>query len=47
MQCSPGFNFDSPSELCIEYCGDGKKFDIECDDGNNESGDGCTLDCKV
>lgn len=31
----------------MEFCGDGKKFVVECDDGNNEDGDGCSLDCKI
>ena len=29
-------------------CGDGKRLDPEeCDDGNNEAGDGCTANCNV
>ncbi len=28
-------------------CGDGKRFTLECDDGNNEDGDGCSRDCKI
>lgn len=31
----------------MELCGDGKKFGLECDDGNNVDGDGCSLDCKT
>lgn len=34
---------------CIEICGDGKRVsgEIECDDGNNRDGDGCTFNCKI
>ena len=33
---------------CIAKCGDGKRNDAEeCDDGNNDSGDGCDADCYV
>jgi cysteine-rich repeat protein len=29
-------------------CGNGKKGpNEECDDGNNDSGDGCTNDCRI
>jgi cysteine-rich repeat protein len=28
-------------------CGDGKRFILQCDDGNNEDGDGCSRDCKI
>lgn len=28
-------------------CGDGKRFNLQCDDGNNVNGDGCSNDCKV
>lgn len=32
----------------IEICGDGKNLGVvECDDGNNNDGDGCSHDCKV
>jgi len=35
------------SALCVEMCGDGKRFTLECDDGNNNNGDGCSSDCKI
>ncbi len=41
-------NFPSPSILKATRCGDGviqAEFGEECDDGNNERGDGCTADC--
>ena len=28
-------------------CGDGRKFVLGCDDGNNLDGDGCSQDCRV
>ena len=45
--CSPDFIYDPVSELCIERCGDGKKYVHECDDGNNADGDGCSIACKI
>ena len=38
---------DFRTNLCVETCGDGRKFTLECDDGNNVDGDGCSNDCKV
>lgn len=31
---------------CVEICGDGKRFELECDDGNNVDGDGCNCNCE-
>lgn len=45
--CQPGFYLDFASSLCIETCGDGKRYTLECDDGNNVDGDGCSSDCKI
>lgn len=45
--CQPGFYLDFTSSLCIEICGDGKRFILGCDDGNNINGDGCSNDCKI
>lgn len=35
--------------VCREKCGDGITVGdtYECDDGNNDDGDGCSSDCKV
>ena len=44
-QCRPEFYFYNG--LCLERCGDGNKFVLECDDGNNNDGDGCSRDCRV
>jgi cysteine-rich repeat protein len=34
---------------CVEVCGDGMRLssEIECDDGNNDDGDGCSSSCKL
>ena len=45
--CRPEFIFDPKTHHCFEYCGDGKKFVLECDDGNNRDGDGCSRDCRI
>lgn len=34
-------------KVCSEICGDGKRFERKCDDGNTVSGDGCNKDCDV
>ena len=47
QQCRPEFNYDATTSLCKEHCGDGKKFVLECDDGNNDDGDGCSMDCQI
>ena len=31
----------------MEKCGDGRRFVVQCDDGNNRPGDGCSPDCKI
>jgi cysteine-rich repeat protein len=39
--------FAPTSSVCRSACGDGKKAANEqCDDGNMESGDGCSADCR-
>jgi len=38
---------DYASNLCLEVCGDGRRFTLGCDDGNNVNGDGCSADCNV
>lgn len=45
--CRPEFIYNALTEQCVEHCGDGKKFVLECDDGNNKDGDGCSRDCKI
>lgn len=46
-QCRPDYYLHPASGLCIEICGDGKRYTSGCDDGNNINGDGCSRDCKV
>ena len=45
--CKPEFTYDAHSQLCKEHCGDGMKFMLECDDGNNVNGDGCSSTCEI
>lgn len=46
-QCRPEYNYNPNKNLCFEICGDGKRFTLACDDGNNIDGDGCSRDCKI
>ena len=46
-QCRPEYTYNSYSQLCNEVCGDGLRFNLACDDGNNVDGDGCSSDCKI
>jgi cysteine-rich repeat protein len=32
---------------CVEICGDGLLFNLECDDGNDIDNDGCSSSCKI
>lgn len=43
--CQDGFN--PVSGYCTEVCGDGKRFVLPCDDGNNVNGDGCSSTCQI
>eukprot|EP01022_Parablepharisma_sp_SALTPOND_P028562 TRINITY_DN71152_c0_g1_i1.p1 TRINITY_DN71152_c0_g1~~TRINITY_DN71152_c0_g1_i1.p1 ORF type:complete len:1645 (-),score=40.75 TRINITY_DN71152_c0_g1_i1:653-5587(-) len=46
-EINPGF-FTSPEGTCREVCGDGINLgQVECDDGNKLSGDGCDSTCKI
>lgn len=51
--CIDGFQLESityggvTASYCVEKCGDGKRFELDCDDGNNKNGDGCSADCKI
>lgn len=57
VECLAGTGpFDLVDGQCVDFCGDGKKFSEllvqlydynECDDGNSESGDGCSSSCQV
>jgi cysteine-rich repeat protein len=39
--------FGIQTSFCAEICGDGKRFEYECDDGNNINGDGCSDSCFI
>lgn len=50
--CITGFQVQTISiiivaQTCEEICGDGRKFYLDCDDGNSVNGDGCSADCQV
>ena len=37
-------------DICYEICGDGRAFHskgVNCDDGNNYNGDGCSSKCQI
>lgn len=52
-ECIPGFSLEEVDILgtinafCPEICGDGKRYEYECDDGNTRDGDGCDSQCNV
>ena len=46
-QCNPDFRYDVRTSLCVENCGDGKRYVSECDDNNIINGDGCSSSCKI
>ena len=46
-QCRPDYILDPKTALCLEVCGDGKRYTSACDDGNNIDGDGCSKDCRI
>lgn len=52
-QCVPGFQleelnyFGQKAAFCSEKCGDGRRYELDCDDGNNRNGDGCNSKCEV
>lgn len=45
LNCGPGYS--KVGLICKEICGDGLRFTLPCDDGNNIDGDGCSSICKV
>ena len=47
LSCSVHFEYDWQSKLCFEICGDGFRYTLECDDGNNADGDGCSRSCQI
>jgi cysteine-rich repeat protein len=41
--CTSFFNLSG--SVCVEVCGDGVLYNLECDDGNTVDGDGCSSTC--
>lgn len=39
--------WDPVAKACVDRCGDGKLYTLECDDGNTINGDGCSSVCKI
>jgi proprotein convertase subtilisin/kexin type 5 len=53
-QCTSGFSLSSVTltptmiiSMCEEICGDGKRYEYDCDDGNTINGDGCNDQCQI
>lgn len=48
-ECADGFDLLPLGNLrlCREKCGDGTRYEAECDDGNSFNGDGCSEDCRI
>lgn len=47
MVCCEGFFMNYEKVRCDEICGDGILFNLPCDDGNLNNGDGCSSTCTV
>ena len=47
VECDNNSYYLTDGGTCDEICGDGILFNLECDDGNTESGDGCSSSCTV
>lgn len=52
--CTSGFTLTSVDltptltySMCEEVCGDGRRFEYACDDGNKNNNDGCNDQCEV
>ncbi|CAD8114329.1 unnamed protein product [Paramecium sonneborni] len=47
--CEPGYALIEQMNICKSYCGNGmiSLDEEECDDENNEDGDGCSRLCKI
>lgn len=41
------FFLNASTQICDEICGDGFLYFVECDDGNNIDGDGCSSTCFI
>lgn len=47
MVCCEGFFMNYEKIRCDEICGDGIVFNLACDDGNLNNGDGCSFICTI
>ena len=47
FQCACIDDYEFVNNVCREVCGDGKLYDLGCDDGNSVGGDGCSAGCLV
>lgn len=47
VPCTTGFVANGTTSNCIEICGDGKLYNLPCDDGNLVNGDGCSSTCAI
>lgn len=46
-QCHCNTYYENVDDICSEVCGDGVLLSLPCDDGNTESGDGCSSKCAL
>ena len=46
-QCVCADDYELQLGDCVEVCGDGRLYELECDDGNTEDGDGRNSVCVV
>jgi len=48
VSCYPAYSLveESAVKICRDICGDGTRVENECDDGNLDSGDGCSDLCE-
>jgi len=47
MICCDGYIMTYDPLRCVEICGDGRLYVLECDDGNLVEGDGCSSQCTA
>lgn len=45
--CNGLTGFKLVNGVCVETCGDGDNYNMECDDGNLNNGDGCSSTCTI
>lgn len=47
VYCNDVTGYKMVSGICGEICGDGLLIYLQCDDGNNINGDGCSSNCLI